>query len=78
MVNRQTLVANTETNFNFDNVAREFTIKNFTTDYIIVCADSYTESKGFKIPSMTAQTIKFKTNKLVILSYANGEVEVDA
>lgn len=78
MVNRQTLTANAETNFNFDNQASEFVVKNFTTDYIIVCSDSYTDSKGYKIPSMTAQTIKFRTKKLVIKSYATGEVEVDA
>lgn len=78
MVNRQTLTANTETDFLFDNNGSQFIVKNFTTDYIIVCADNFIESKGYKIPAMTAQTIKARTNKLVIKSFSNGEVEVDA
>jgi len=78
MINRQTLTANTETNFIFDNNGSEFIVKNFTSGYIYVCPDSYVESKAYKIPSMTAQKIKARTSKIVVKSLAAGEVEIDA
>ena len=78
MVNRQTLTANTETNFVFDNNGSEFIVKNFTTGYIYVCPDTYTEAKAYKIPTMTAQKIKARTNKIVVKALSSGEVEIDA
>lgn len=78
MVNRQTLTANTETNFVFNNNGSEFIVKNFTAGYIYVCPDNYVEANAYKIPSMTAQKIKARTNKMVVKSLSAGEVEIDA
>lgn len=78
MVNRQTLTANQETEFNFGNNGSEFVVKNFTSGYIYVCADEYEESKAYKIPSMTAQKIKARTSKMIVKALSGGEVEIDA
>lgn len=77
MVNRQTITANTETEYNFDTTMRMFLVKNFTASPIIVCVDEYEESKGYKIPANTAQKICEVTKKLVIKGESAGEVEVD-
>lgn len=78
MVNRKTLTANTETNFEFENMSREFVVKNLTDGYILVCFDEYSATNNYKIPANTAQLFNVWSNKLVIKSEKDGEVEVDA
>lgn len=78
MVNRQTITANAETNFNFKNYSSEFIVKNFTPSYIYVCHDGYIESCAYKIPTMTAQKIKVRSKKLIVKALSSGEVEIDA
>lgn len=82
---RETLVANTQKNFNFDVEGFEFLVKNFTEDDIYVSLDTnVNKNRSIKIPSMTAQeccihkytSSNYKTDTVRILSLVDGEVEV--
>ena len=78
MVNRQTLTASTETDFEFDSESKEFVVKNLTNGYILVCFESFDDDNNYKIPANTAQVFTGWSKKLVIKSEKDGEVEVDA
>lgn len=82
---RETLVANTQKNFNFDVEGFRFLVKNFTEDDIYVSLDSdVNKPKAIKIPSGTAQEcciheicdLRYATKIVRILSLVDGEVEV--
>lgn len=76
------------TEFNFDVLAKEFVVKNFTDSNILACLGDFDENKAVKIPSMFLEVISnnfnkditnYTTklyNKVTIKAESAGEVEV--
>lgn len=77
----KTLVANTDTDFEFDIKGWQFLVKNFTTGDITV--KFYPSTDEIIIPTMCSQTVvgnlnksyDERTDKLIINSIAGGKVE---
>lgn len=76
------------TEFNFNVLAKEFAVKNFTTGSILACLGDFDENKAVKIPAMFLECIfnsfneditKYTTklyNKVTVKAESEGEVEV--
>lgn len=76
------------TEFNFDVLASEFAIKNFTDSNILVCLGDFDENKTVKVPSMFLEIVSNNFNKditnyttklykkITVKSEAGGEVEI--
>lgn len=87
-VKRVNINKNEVTEFNFDVLASEFAVKNFTDSNILVCLGNFDEEKAVKIPSMFLEVISnnfnkditnYTTklyNKITVKAECGGEVEV--